>query len=174
MGIRAIFDAVRTQVVAERPTTTMRLTAEAKQLHADVNRIVWYLPEPGQEQHSRDKVLSGPGPGSTGDGVLWDRLVTCQIHCWVDAVVDSDGLEYPDDNENPTLGTVWLPAIVQNAIHDQCHGGYSLGSAGYVERTSGNKGFAYVFEASFDLAVYRVQLTGQTDIETVGLTGAYE
>lgn len=174
MGIRAVFDAVRTLVLVDRPNVTMELTAEVREWHNEPERIVWQLPEFGQEVYTRERVTVGSNQDPTGtDGVIWNRRPTCPVHFWIPGITDARGVEYPDDNEDPSLGTVWLPGIFLNALQTVGGGAVYPAAAGFLPRTTGNMGFAYTIEVAFDLAVWRLKTTGTATIETVSLTGSY-
>ena len=118
MGIRAVFDAVRALMVVARPNLTMELTDEPKQWHNEPERIVWELPALGGEQYTRDRVTRGSATGDPvgTDGVIWNRRPTCLVHFWIPGVMDARNVEYPNDNEDPSLGTVWLPAVFLDAL----------------------------------------------------------
>lgn len=175
MGISAVFEAVRTLVLVDRPNVTMEMTAEVLEHHASPERIVWLLPELGRETYSRDKVTVGGHPEDPAgtNGTIWNRKPTCLVHFWVPATTIRD-IEVPDDNEDPEAGTVWLPGIFLNAVQTVGGGAVYPGAAGFMPRTSGNMGFAYVMELAFDLPVWRLLTTGTATITTVGLTGSYE
>ena len=160
MGIRASFDLVRAKVIEAIPTVTMELTAETKEFHAAPPRVIWYLPEPGQETLEVSNV--GPGYRATDahQGVMLARKVTCQIHCWVAGTLDSRNVEVVDDNEDPSTGSVWLPGIVMSCMRAALTN-VQFGRGGFLERSMGNLGFAYVFEIELTYPVYRLK-TNQT------------
>lgn len=173
MGIAAVFEAIRTLVLVDRPNVVMEMTSEVTDIHAEPERIVWMLPELGREQYTRDRVTVGSAHDPSGtDGVIWNRKPTCLVHFWVPARTVRD-IEVPDDNEDPSLGTVWLPGVFLNAVQTVGGGAVYPGQAGFMPRSMGNLGFAYVMELSFDLAVWRLKTTGTATIETVSLTGSY-
>lgn len=173
MGIRTVFDAVRTLVLVDRPRVTMELTAEVKDWHAEPERIIWEIPKFGGEQYIRDRVTRGSDrddPAGT-DGVIWNRRPTCMVHFWIPGVTDARGVEYPDDNEDPSLGTVWLPGVFLNALQTVGGGAVYPGQGGFLDRSTGNLGFAYVMELAFDLPVYRLKTNYTATISTVAMTG---
>lgn len=141
-----------------RPNCLVTFGEESKHHHNEPERIVWPLPVIGQEGWTRDKVTRGNGTTPTGtNGMLWNRRVTCSIRLWENGTLDSDGNEYPNDNEDPSRGTMRLPDVFANALQTVCGGGYSIGAAGYLERSEGNLGFTYVMDVSFDIAVWRLK-----------------
>lgn len=162
MGIKAIFDAVKTRVQAEDPTVEFLLTAEAVQFQGNCPRVVWELPEPGGEEFNRRQLGPGYGPDTAVGRLLWARNVTCNIHVWMQAGgVGLDGVEYPDDNEDPSEGDVWLVQRVIRAIHTTCAGQYELTRGGWGPRTEANLGFLYVFAVQFKLGVFDTGLPAQ-------------
>lgn len=174
MSVKQLFDAVKTRLLTDIPTLQMELTAEVKEFHGTPPRVIWFYPEFGQEDISLKNVNIGQPVNATNDGVIGNRMVTCQIHVWLPALTDSNGIEYCDDNCNPAEGDVWLPNLIMAAIHDEFPIGKAFGKAGFLPRTAGNMGFTYVFECSFDLPVYRVKRTGTATIKTYTQTGSYQ
>ncbi len=169
MGVKASFDAVRALVVAAVPTVTMELTAEAKEFHGTPPRVVWYLPEPGQEAFELVNVGSGARPTDAHQGVIMARRVTCQIHCWMEGTLDSRSVEVVDDNEDPASGTVWLPGIVISCMRAALTN-VRLERGGFIERSMGNLGFAYVLEVSLAYPVYRLKTQTAVLLESAAIT----
>ena len=155
MGIRAIFDEVRTIVQTADPLVEFLMTAETQQFQGAPPKVVWEMPLPGMEEFSRTQL--GPGySGSVTPRKLWTRKVTCNVHVWMDsdAVVDADGYDWPDDNETPADGSVWLVQQVVQAIHSVTAGQYEMIKGGWGDRTMANLGWLYVFQVSFLLPVF--------------------
>jgi hypothetical protein len=169
MGVYASFELVRALVVAAVPTVTMELTAEAKQFHGAPPRVVWYLPEPGQESLEVAQVGPGARPTDLHQGVLLARRVTCQIHCWMAGTMDARNVEVCDDNEDPAVGAVWLPGIVMSCMRAGLTN-VRFGRGGFLERSMGNLGFAYVFEISLDYPVYRLKTNQAVLVESAAIT----
>jgi hypothetical protein len=169
MGVRAAFEIVRTAVLAQVPMVTMELTAEAKDFHGAPPRVIWYLPEVGQESFSLAKVAPGSRATDAHQGVIRARSVTCQIHCWIAGTLDARGIEVVDDNEDPALGPVWLPAIVMSCMRDALTG-VDFGRAGFLERNMGNLGFCYVFEVLLDFSVYRLKTNQAVLVDSAAIT----
>lgn len=169
MGVKASFDAVRSLVVAAVPTVTMELTAEAKEFHGTPPRVIWYLPEPGQEQLEVASVGSGARVTDAHQGVILARRVTCQIHCWMAGTLDSRNIEVLDDNEDPASGTVWLPGIVMSCMRAALTN-VRFGRGGFLERSMGNLGFAYVFETELAYPVYRLKTEAAALIQSAAIT----
>lgn len=156
MGVRAIYTQVRQIFQTEYPTVKFLYTAEAREFHEDPPVIVWELPEPGGEEYSRQQL----GSSSAADVVrkgrhLWTRAVNVNIHIWMPSGgVDSDGCEYPDDNEDRTDGPVWMVGGLLAAISRVCPGQYTPRFGGWGPRTSGNLGFLYVLQVQFLLPAF--------------------
>lgn len=169
MGVKASFDLVRALVVAAVPTVTMELTAEAKEFHGAPPRVIWYLPEPGQEGLEVANVGPGARPTDLHQGVFLARRVTCQIHCWMEGTLDARNVEVVNDNEDPAAGTVWLPGIVMSCMRAALTN-VKFGRAGFLERSMGNLGFAYVFEIELAYPVYRVKTQQAVLVESAAIT----
>jgi hypothetical protein len=169
MGVRASFDSVRSLVVAAVPTITMELTAEAKEFHGVPPRVIWYLPEPGQEQFELANVGPGSRPTDAHQGVIVARRVTCQIHCWMAGTLDARNVEVVDDNEDPAVGAVWLPGIVMSCMRAALTN-VKFGRGGFLERSMGNLGFAYVFEIELAYPVYRLKTETAVLLESAAIT----
>lgn len=163
MGIVSVAKAVRDQVQAWNSSVEFLITAEAVQFQGTPPKVVWELPQPGGEEFSR--ILLGPGYSPTNylDGrKIWTRKVMCNIHCWMPADTPLQGdLEVPDDNEQASVGTIWLVQQVIQAIDNVAKGNYELLKGGWGDRTMANLGFLYVFQVSFLLPVYGL-INGQT------------
>lgn len=169
MGVKASFDAVRALVVAAVPTVTMELTEEAKEFHGSPPRVVWKLPEPGQETFEVVNVGPGARPTDQHQGAFLARRVTCQIHCWMEGTLNSRNVEVVDDNEDPALGTVWLPGIVISCMRAALTN-VRFERGGFIERSTGNLGFAYVFEVSLTYPVYRIKTNQAVTVNSAAIT----
>jgi hypothetical protein len=169
MGVRAAFDAVRVAVLAQVPTVTMELTAEAKEFHGAPPRVIWYLPEPGQESLEVAQVGPGSRPTDAHQGVILARRMTCQIHCWMTGTLDARNVEVVDDNEDPATGAVWLPGIVMSCMRAALTG-VRFGRGGFLERSMGNLGFAYVFEIEITFPVYRLKTNQAVLVDSAAIT----
>lgn len=176
MGIRALFNDVKSQVQAWNPEVEFLLTAEAIQFHGAPPKIVWELPLLGNEVFTRRNLGPGVSPERQQLGrALWTREVTCNVHIWMSSGgTDSDGYEYPDDNEDPAEGTTWLVQRFIQALHRKAAGQYELGAGGWVDRSMTQLGFAYVLPIKFLLGVFDTELPEAiATIETVSITGGY-
>lgn len=169
MGVKASFDAVRALVVAAVPTVTMELTEEAKEFHGSPPRVIWYLPEAGQEILEVSMVGPGARPTDQHQGAFLARRVTCQIHCWMEGTLDERNVEVVNDNEDPALGAVWLPGIVMSCMRAALTN-VRFNRAGFVSRSTGNLGFAYVFEISLDYPVYRIKTNQAVTVNSAAIT----
>jgi hypothetical protein len=156
MGVRAIYERVRQDFQAVYPSVQFLYTAEAREFQTAPPMIIWELPEPGGEEFSRQQL----GPSSASDAVtkgrlLWTRTVAVNIHVWMPSGgVDSDGCEYPADNEDRTQGEVWLVEGILSAISRACPGQYIPTFGGWGPRTAGNLGFLYILQVKFLLPVF--------------------
>lgn len=156
MGIVSIFNEVKTIVQAENSSVEFLLTAESQQFQGSPPKVVWEMPLIGGEVFDRRQLGPGVSPSQQALGrLLWARRVTCNVHVWMEAGgTDSDGYEYPDDNEDPDSGTTWLVQRVVQAIHQVCAGQYELGAGGWADRTMNRLGFVYVLPVTFLLGVF--------------------
>ena len=155
MGIAAIFNDFKAIMADLSPTVSCMLTAEASEFHGQPPRCVWELALPGQDKFSRVQLAPGAGGTNTTGRRLWAREAVVNIHCWMlSGGTTSDGVEWPDDNETVTDGSVWLVQTVIQAIHRAAAGEYNIVSGGWAARTEANLGFVYVFQVMFRLSVF--------------------
>lgn len=176
MGIRAVFNEVKTIVQAQDSGVEFLLTAESQQFQGTPPKVVWELPLIGQEEYSRRQVGPGTSPSRQALGrVLWGRRTTCNLHIWMAAGgTDSDGYEYPDDNEDPNSGDTWLVQRVIQAIQQVCAGQYELGAGGWADRTMARLGFVYVLPVTLYLGVFDTESPAQVATPTTfPITGGY-
>ena len=91
------------------------------------------------------------------------------IHCWVAGTLDSRNVEVVDDNEDPSTGSVWLPGIVMSCMRAALTN-VQFGRGGFLERSMGNLGFAYVFEIELTYPVYRLKTNQTVLTESAAIT----
>lgn len=176
MGIASLFGEVKTLVQATDPTVEFLLTAEALDFQGAPPRVVWELPPPGQEDITRAQTGPGRSPlRATMGRILWARETTCTIHVWIPGVLDTtSGVEYPDDNEDPDQGDVWLGQRVVQAIHQAAAGQYRMGKGGWQDRSMCQLGFVYTFQVTFLLGFWdTAQPAGTKTVTSVQTTVAY-
>ena len=168
MGVTAIFNEFKTAMSTLAPTAVCMLTAEATEFQGQPPRCVWELALPGQDKYDRIQLSPGAGGGNTTGRRLWARNAVVNIHCWMlSGGVTDDGVEWPDDNETVTDGSVWLVQSVIQAIHRTTAGQYDIVSGGWGPRTEANLGFLYVFQVVFKLPVFDLPPDTATPTSTV-------
>lgn len=165
MSVRQFFEQVRTKLLTYRPNVTMRYTDEAKTYHNEPERIVWSF---GTETYTRDgNYTRGSRLSPSGTrGALWSRKPVILVEFWVPGILDSDNNEYPSDNGDPSLGTVWLPGVFINVLDELAGENYQLGQANWLPRTDGNLGFNYILELIITTPVYRLTSGTVSTIQT--------
>lgn len=162
MGLVRTIGQIFTALAVRAPSCATFITAEAIQFIGVPPKITAVLPDLGAEEFTFTDTAPGHAAGATNQGQIYERLCNVEFVIWMPAgTVQANGTEYPNDEEDPDEGDVWLVQELINAIQETVPGGYELTKGGWVNRTTSNLGWAYILGCQFKFPVLRTPRTTQ-------------